>query len=149
MSWSKDGTILFHSQHPANRFLQDIFRLDPNLGKVTRVTDSRGQPWHFTMPAVSPDGKRIAVLRYAKSTPVPPSEIFLMNADGTAVVPVAGTGATVNEFPRWSRDGEHLVYTAFVGKYRHIFMVPAAGGEPVPLTTGQWDDVHADIGGVP
>jgi len=51
----------------------------------------------------------------------------------------------VNIFPRWSRDGRTLFYTAYSGRYAtdrftraEIRRIPAAGGsvEKVPVTTG-------------
>jgi Tol biopolymer transport system component len=147
ISWNKaDGTILFNSHDPGSAFHQDIFRVDPNSGGITQVTDGRGKPWHSTAPASSPDGRKVAVARHANLELQPPGPIFLMNSDGTGLAPLPSTGDTRNAIPRWSPDGKHLVYCDWHDKgFHHIRILALDGGTPIPLTSGEWNDIQPDI----
>lgn len=47
-----------------------------------------------------------------------------------------------NGFPTWSPDGRHLAFQSQVGGTRHLWIVPADGGEPRQLTRGDSEESH-------
>ncbi|MEV4514214.1 hypothetical protein AB0K00_35300 [Dactylosporangium sp. NPDC049525] len=55
-------------------------------------------------PVYSPDGKRIAFTRWGAG----PDELWVMNADGTGLAVVPGSGRA--HHPAWSPDGKRLAY---------------------------------------
>jgi Tol biopolymer transport system component len=55
-------------------------------------------------PVVSPDGKQIALTRYGAG----PDELWVMNADGSGLTAVPGSGRTGPA--SWSPDGKRLAY---------------------------------------
>jgi TolB protein len=91
--------IVFSRNDIANH---DIYSMTPAGTKLAALTASPGVQDLF--PAVSPDGKRIALTRYGAWS----DEIWVMNADGTGLAVVPGSGRAGRA--SWSPDGKRLVY---------------------------------------
>jgi dipeptidyl aminopeptidase/acylaminoacyl peptidase len=95
-------------------------------------------------PEWSPDGGRIAYWRSDSGG----SNIWLVNPDGTGAVQLTsgGTGGPDRD-PRWSPDSQHVAFTRFFNNKKRgtsgsltvttfaVMRVPAAGGNPVNLTS--------------
>jgi DNA-binding beta-propeller fold protein YncE len=146
LCWRKsDGAILLNSQAPGSVYYQDIFQVDPETRGVVQVTHEAGSAAHFSAPAASPDGKKIAVLRHANLAPLPPGPICLMAPDATGRTLLTSTGDRINGPPRWSPDGKHLVYAAVAKDFHHISVVSVSGGQPVQLTNGDSDNIEPDV----
>lgn len=46
--------------------------------------------------------------------------------------------------PDYSPDGQRIVYSSYLGRNAlQLWLMPASGGEPLPLTYGDWDDTAA------
>jgi Tol biopolymer transport system component len=46
--------------------------------------------------------------------------------------------------PDFSPDGQRMVYSSYLGRNRlQLWLMPAAGGDPFPLTYGDWDETAA------
>jgi DNA-binding beta-propeller fold protein YncE len=154
LCWRKsDGMILVNSQHPQTSHQQDVFLLDPNAkgGRPRRLTDGQKEGVELHAPAASPDGKRIALVRAAIAPPTQCEHtLALMGADGTGGTTLVRGGKETLANPRWSSDGKCLVYVAEKAGFRHVCVVYADGNDPIPLTTGTWNDADPDIfGGLP
>ena len=79
----------------------------------------------------SPAGDAIALSfgRYFRPAGLPPAQIGVIDPDGSNLRLVVDDEVN-NGFPSWSPDGGRLVFKGG----RRLFVVPAAGGEPVALT---------------
>ena len=79
----------------------------------------------------SPAGDEIALSfgRYFRPAGLPPAQIGVIDPDGSDLRLVVDDEVN-NGFPSWSPDGDRLVYKGG----RRLFVIPAAGGEPVALT---------------
>jgi Tol biopolymer transport system component len=132
-----NGKIAFTSERSGNN--ADIYSTNPDGSGETRLTDD---PARDKEPAWSPDGKKIAFV--SERDPSDPgcdgfeiqcnSEIYVMNADGSAETRVTQT-ITAQEFqPTWTPDGRisftRLSYCDAQGCLRNIFTAnPDGSGE--------------------
>jgi Tol biopolymer transport system component len=86
-------------------------------------------------PWWSRDGKRVA-FGYSASAQVP-ADLYVVNADGTALRNVSNTSNLSEEYASWSPDGKRLVFTAHndpAGIGSSVFTVEADGSELTRLT---------------
>jgi Tol biopolymer transport system component len=144
LCWSIDGTILFSSQNPAWGHDQEIFAIAPKTGDVAQITDDATNPFCHSTPASSPDGRRIAVVRFEAEAQVP-RNVFVMNRDGTGATRLTDSPDNPHATPAWFPGGKRIAYSVRMGDYRRIYSVSADGGKPTPLAAGNWDDIQPDV----
>ena len=104
-AWSPDGTkIAFHLGH-RERLDCHIFVMNADGSAKTRLTDGPGIDTH---PTWSPAGKRIAFVRAEFVPPEAgtPTELMVMDADGSNASPIAGGVGG----PAWSPDGKRIAF---------------------------------------
>lgn len=90
----------------------------------------------LSAPALSPDGKLVAyaVKRYELEAGKTWSELWVMNADGTA--PRQMTGGKNNDTePAFSPDGKQLLFSSSRDGGGQLWVMPIDGGEPKKLTS--------------
>jgi Tol biopolymer transport system component len=113
-AWAPDGAAIYFShsfsrpatagQRPA--IVQQIERLDLATGARTVVAPGGD------LPALSPDGRRLAYIRPGLELNARPS-LWIADADGSAARPLAPEGAFAAVWaPRFSRDGATILFTA-------------------------------------
>jgi len=115
-TWSRDGNSLYFASARDGRF--KIFRHDFSTNRDTGIVNG-------IQPAVSPDGKSIAY-----------------DQGGLRVLDLATNQSRVvreeeTEYhmkPRWTPDGQNIVYVTEDKGSNDIRIIPATGGEPVELT---------------
>ena len=124
--WSPDGqNILFFSNRTGNR---EIWVMPVSGGPARQLTDGKATNIESWLPAWSPNGREIVFSSSLEHS------IYVMPSDG-------GEGRQVTKrperdfFPVWSPDGEWLV---FMQSGSRLWRVPAAGGNPEPLTEEGW-----------
>lgn len=101
----------------------EIYVMDADGGHPRNLTND---PANDDTPAWSPDGARIAYQSDRRG----PIEIFVMNADGSAPIPIARGGRAA-----WSPDGKRLAYQGVVDGHSEIFTVDRHGGMPYRVTS--------------
>ena len=105
-------------------------------------------------PAWSPDGRTIAFARLRdKSQPIEASTLYLADADGSNVRPLAG-GSSKGVSPAWSPDGRRIAFVSFADHNGalcpsadcppngEIYVVGLDGTGLTRLTTSTADDEH-------
>ncbi|MBN1933565.1 MAG: SpoIID/LytB domain-containing protein [Anaerolineae bacterium] len=99
------------AQAPALAYLVDpggpsreLWLRNPETGESTLLL--RGDLEHFDPPALSPDGARVALTRYATGS-ASPGDVWLIDADGGSLRPLAQTPLDEHS-PVWSLDGTLL-----------------------------------------
>jgi len=131
IAWAPDSRRLVLSRPDGDGPAWSLYRVDTRSGETTRLTES---PTRDSMPALSPDGRRLAFARQVGSH----SEIYVMPlspeltpADRPRVLVGADLLGDVqlndSLTPTWTRDGSEIVFAAFP-RGPHLFRVDASGG---------------------
>jgi Tol biopolymer transport system component len=135
-AWSgANGKIIFTEAHRGTEDVEDeeIFSINPDGTGQTAITDNLVDD---DSPSVSPNGTKIAFIRYLSSG----SEIFTMNVNGSGATRLTTTNP--NELNvSWSPDGAKLFYTRVGGDLDHeIYSMNADGTGTTQLTNNDVDD---------
>lgn len=138
--WSPDGTHLTYmriqSTEATGTTGTAVFVIDADGTNERQLTD-----WEAVAgaPDWSPDGAWIVYGSYPLSEfPTAISNLYRIHPDGTGTEQL-----TFNEDPtqratqpRYSPDGESIVFTAVVPAGRELWVMPAEGGEPYVVAEG-------------
>lgn len=134
------GHFVLHRATLANRQLQGMVPLIPDrVSAIKRYYYSEYD--HAINPSWSPDGRSILFVSnrevahgtgHIVSVPVDhPEEIAVIREEETAW----------KTTPELSPDGHRMVYSSYLGRnWQQLYMLPAAGGYPVQLTYGEYDN---------
>ncbi len=99
------------------------------------------EPWLSTNdlnlnPVISPDGNKVCYTMNKEGV----FQIWVSSIDGSKKIPITNfTGEYLNT-PRWSPDGENIVFQGFLKGQADIYLVNAHGGVPKNLTKSKSDD---------
>jgi Tol biopolymer transport system component len=110
-AWAPDGGRIAFGRWTLGSLGTGIYVMNTDGSGLTRLTESL----HDEYPAWSPDGRMIAFNHtYEPWEGDWFTQVFLMNADGTGMVPLSGTGGLqfAESGPSWSPDGR-LVYWSY------------------------------------
>lgn len=149
-AWSPDGTqIAFITNTTVDSLKQTrLYVVDIDGGEPRRLGPLNG---YYGYPSWSPDGTRIAFdvtdprnAQHAKSLPRSlmfaqsevQSNIYLIASDGSLLQPLVHDGF----YPRWSPDGEHIVFVSRRNTQADIFLVDLSGENERNLTESAGDD---------
>ena len=115
----------------------DLFEIDVNGGTPRRLTTNSG---FDGAPAYSPDGKTIAYRSQAKAG-YETDKWRLMTLDRATgrSTSLTDTFDRSVEDLRWSSDGRSIYFNAEDRGEMPLFVMPAAGGAPKPITPGSFD----------
>ena len=156
-AWSPDGSRLAYvSTEPAgfyNIFVQ-VMKDGKAAGDPTPLTrdNSFGKSRLYfgafdlhVEPSWSPDGNELLFLSN-RGIPLGSGGIWRMPVEPMAIdkARLIHTEQTLYRTrPHWSSDGARFVYASHVGgQFTHLYILPAAGGEPYKITFGDWDDFY-------
>lgn len=113
-AWSPDGQWIAYTSSTLGGEI-DIYKIRSDGTEETRLTNHKAPD---SQPTWSPDSRQIAFVSWREDGPevryLSPNEknIFIMNADGSQVRRFTDDRQTENEAPRWSQDGQSMLYTA-------------------------------------
>ncbi len=93
----------------------------------TRLTSTTTSPW----PSWSPDGSRIAFTSSRDGN----DEIYVMNADGSALTRLTNNSATDIE-PAWSPDGSRIAFVRGSGPSSELYVMNADGSGQTRVLSG-------------
>ena len=99
-------------------------------------------------PAYSPDGRRIALMgRNSRGD----THLFVMNADGSNLMPVTDGAGELNIMPRWGSDGETLYFYQVRPRqtFRSISVSGGASREIAPWSLRRQFQAEVDPRGAP
>jgi hypothetical protein len=140
---SPDGRLIVFTHGNLRDENIAVCSLESLLAGQPQATDLVKNEWHLQetpsyaigncQPAWSPDGKRIAFVRYAMGAPSFTGNIFIVNADGTSLVRL--TNLPTNVFPgwpTWSPDGKRIAFQVLTSKGR-VFALTERGAVGIPV----------------
>ena len=154
-AWSPNGQqIVFEARPEGGRKGEDftpcIWTIDAdgkNLRQLTFPPDNL-TGWGDAYPYWSPDGSQIAFCSdrdWLIEGEPPRAEIYLMDTDGGNMQPITDVGFASQ--PRWSPDGEWILFEGMLPQVRHIYAIRPDGTDmwqisaPIPETAmflGGW-----------
>jgi dipeptidyl aminopeptidase/acylaminoacyl peptidase len=88
----------------------------------------------IVQPAVSPDGARIAIMRYPGNRA--DEELWTVSAAGTDAQQL--TKGSFDSSPAWTPDGQYIAFIRW-GNRPGVYLIPSAGGQPTRVIGGQFD----------
>jgi TolB protein len=124
--WIGKNGLLYTSFKLANK--ADILWHDISTGQ--RKPFSK-YPALNVSPAVSPDGKRVAMILSKSGNP----ELYVCDIDGGNLKPLTKGKDSVSS-PCWSPDGSKICFSSRVSGVSSLYTIPASGGSPTRLSVG-------------
>jgi serine/threonine protein kinase/Tol biopolymer transport system component len=82
-----------------------------------------GGPHHWSGMALSPDGTRLALVRWAANQ----QDLFVVGADGTGLRRLTGDVASAR-CPTWAPDNKSVAFVSVLRSERHVLLVDADSG---------------------
>jgi Tol biopolymer transport system component len=134
LSISRDGDYLYYVLGARSTVSQGALYQVPVLGGPSKKI----LEGIISSPAVSPDNRRLAFVRYVANPRA--YQLIATNTDGSDERLIAATNsAAAFQNPRWSPDGKLILYTAAnadsEGVYYYLATMPVDGGPEQPFTS--------------
>ena len=114
LSWSPDGTKIAFASNRSGSI--EVHVLDLVSDAVTQLTLADDNSNGSVAPDWSPDGTQLTFERFLRiRAGLSPKNIYVMSADGQHQRPLlpnpaAGEPLTLRFFPRWSADGQQILF---------------------------------------
>jgi TolB protein len=126
-SWAPDGNRLAYVSFENKKPVVYVHALASGQRHV--AADFKGSN---SAPAWSPDGRTLAVTLTRDG----PSQIYLIDADGTGQARRVTTSIGIDTEATWSPDGRNIFFTSDRGGSPQIYRVASSGGDASRMTFG-------------
>jgi TolB protein len=122
--WAGKGALLYTTYKLGNPY---IYAQQLNTGARVAVAKFPGAN---ISPAVSPNGKRVAMILSKNGSP----DLYVANLDGSGLKQLSFSKAAESS-PCWSPDGETICFVSQIDGPPLLYTVSASGGAPKRLRT--------------
>ncbi|HUF02760.1 MAG TPA: hypothetical protein VMM38_01150 [Aridibacter sp.] len=122
LDWTPDGRIVYVSDQSG---APEVWMMNADGSEQKQLTNDRIVKLE---PAVSPDGEFVVYY-----SPVDGFQLYKVPIGGGLSSRIA-TGQIGPSNPDFSKDGKHIVFSAWTGGKQGIYRIPAAGGNSERLT---------------
>jgi Tol biopolymer transport system component len=129
-----NGLIVFESERAGDR---DIWAMGPDGSNPINLTPVGANA--DQLPALSPDGTRIAYNRLDTTVMGDDNDLFLMGTDGSFSANLTDTDSTGELAPTFSPDGTKIALSANTDDAGEILVMGGDGSPPVNVTPGASD----------
>jgi len=114
------GTKIYFVSNRSGRKQKEIWVMDPDGSNQRQLTHLNSLS---IMPAVSPDGTKIAFTSYARGNPA----IFILSTDTGRRLPFYNQVASMNATPNFTPDGKQLLYSSTASGWAQIYVANIDG----------------------
>jgi len=125
-AWFPGKRILYYTSYIKGN--PDIYRHDLTTGERTIIARYSGLN---TCPAVSPDGKKLAMILSKAGSP----DLYVSDINGQNLVRLTTTRAAEST-PSWSPDSKYICFSSQMSGASAIYTIPASGGQPKRVSFG-------------
>jgi Tol biopolymer transport system component len=135
ITWLPDGRHLVGSHFSEGSHLSRLIEISLDTGEERPITSPSGRDLGDLWPAISPDGKTLAFVRYKES-----------RAADVCIAPLGGTAprcwplqANWPEGLAWTASGDGIVVSAIRSGPFQLWRYGLNGGTPTAITSGEED----------
>jgi len=135
------GTSLFgtHVYFVSNRSgHKEVWSMDPDGSNQKQVTSFKSIS---IMPAVSPDGSKIAFTSFAHGNPA----IFILSTETGRRLPFYNQVASLNATPDFTPDGKQIVYASSASGYAQIYVANLDGSNLRRISSSRAIEVEPKV----
>ena len=127
--------IIFVSSRTKNK---EVWMMDWDGSNQRQVTQFKSLS---IMPAVSPDGSKIAFTSYVRGNP----GIFLFSVDPIRQLPFYNQVASLNETPDFTPDGKQIVYSSSASGWAQIYIANLDGSNLRRISSSRAIEVEPKV----
>jgi Tol biopolymer transport system component len=128
-AWTRDGTAVVVADRNREQATGGLYRV--SLGGVREQLTSTSGEVHDLYPSMSPDGTKLAFVRYSSHGR---SELYIMPLAGGTPARLTSDHKAIRGIA-WSRTGDRLVYSSNRSGSFQLWLQILAGGPPQELIT--------------
>ena len=139
-AWSPDGRSLAY-ENLSDRGIWISGTSGENAHQVAATANDPEGLWRNSEPRFSPDGRDIA---FASRPTGPYGELEVVNLESGKIRALTHSNAMALS-PAWSPDSVYIYFASSSGGTLNIWKIPARGGDPEQVTSGQGDDAQLDV----
>ena len=127
--------IIFVSDRTGHK---EIWSMDPDGSNQKQITRYNSLS---IMPAISPDGSKVAFTSYVKGNPA----IFVFSVESGRRLPFYNQVASMNATPDFTPDGKQIVYSSTASGYAQIYIANVDGSNLRRITNSRFIEVEPKV----
>ncbi len=128
--WSPDSQHIVYYFNQGSRLHADIYLTALDSPRQINLTNSRDHEWG---PVWLPDGHSIAYVSTRSGVHV--LDTACANVNLADCIQPFSANIALTQPPRWSPDGQQIIFEALAGAKSHLFIINANGSQLRPVAT--------------